>query len=173
MGFKINMADVANFGSGFLDANARQTQANLQLRQEELKANRDFIVAQKKDKYAAELELYKEEKKKATKIQRLNDEAKAASAEGGAYDAQLYGNRYLLATLGAAEVKVLKDANPESFQRMALDIGSKPKDFKFSLNRDMIDKQSQADVSIINSTFADEMKNAKGDDALVGKLRGK
>ena len=172
MGFKINMADVANFGSGFLDANAKNTANNLKLRQEELKANRDFVIAQKKDKYAAELELYKEEKKKATKIQRLNDEAKAASAEGGAYDAQLYGNRYLLATLGAAEVKVLKDANPESFQRMALDIGSKPKDFKFSLNRDMIDKQSQADVSIINSTFADEMKNAKGDDALVGKLRG-
>lgn len=172
MGFKINMADVANFGVGFLDANAKNTANNLKLRQDELKANREFIIAQKKDKYAAELELYKKEKEKAAKVQRLNDEAKAASAEGGSYDAQLYGNRYLLATLGAAEVKVLKDANPESFQKMVLNIGSNPKDFKFSLSRDMIDKQAQADVSIINSTFADEMKNAKGDDALVGKLRG-
>lgn len=172
MGFKISMTDVANFGSGFLDANAKNTANNLKLRQQELEANREFIVAQKKDKYAAELELYKEEKKKASRIQRLNDEAKAASADGGSYDAQLYGNRYLLATLGAAEVKVLKDANPESFQRMALDIGSNPKDFKFSLSRDMIDKQAQADVSIINSTFANEMKNAKGEDALANKLRG-
>ena len=175
MGFKINMADVANFGSGFLDANARQTQANLQLRQEELKANRDFIVAQKKDKYAAELELYKEEKKKAAEIEALNNEAKTASAKGGSYNAELYGNRYLLATLGAAKLKVLQDSyknNPGAYQQMASDIGSNPKDFKFSLSRDMIDKQSQTDVSIINSTFADEMKNAKGDDALVGKLRG-
>jgi len=171
MGFKINMADVANFGVGFLDANAKNTANNLKLRQDELKANRDFIIAQKKDKYAAQLEIYKKEKEKAAKVQRLNDEAKAASAEGGSYDAQLYGNRYLLATLGAAEVKVLKDANPESFQKMVLNIGSNPKDFKFSLSRDMIDKQAQADVSIINSTFADEMKNAKGDDVLVGKLR--
>lgn len=172
MGFKINMADVANFGVGFLDANAKNTANNLKLRQDELKSNREFIIAQKKDKYAAELQLYKKEKEKAAKVQRLNDEAKAASAKGGSYDAQLYGNRYLLATLGADEVKVLRDANPESFQRMALNIGSNPKDFKFSLSRDMIDKQAQADVSIINSTFADEMKNAKGDDALVGKLRG-
>lgn len=172
MGFKINMADVANFGVGFLDANAKNTANNLKLRQDELKSNREFIIAQKKDKYAAELQLYKKEKEKAVKVQRLNDEAKAVSAKGGSYDAQLYGNRYLLATLGADEVKVLRDANPESFQRMVLNIGSNPKDFKFSLSRDMIDKQAQADVSIINSTFADEMKNAKGDDALVGKLRG-
>lgn len=172
MGFKINMADVANFGVGFLDANAKNTANNLKLRQDELKSNREFIIAQKKDKYAAELQLYKKEKEKAAKVQRLNDEAKAVSAKGGSYDAQLYGNRYLLATLGADEVKVLRDANPESFQRMALNIGSNPKDFKFSLSRDMIDKQAQADVSIINSTFADEMKNAKGDDVLVGKLRG-
>lgn len=172
MGFKINMADVANFGVGFLDANAKNTANNLKLRQDELKSNREFIIAQKKDKYAAELQLYKKEKEKAAKVQRLNDEAKAVSAKGGSYDAQLYGNRYLLATLGADEVKVLRDANPESFQRMVLNIGSNPKDFKFSLSRDMIDKQAQADVSIINSTFADEMKNAKGDDALVGKLRG-
>ena len=50
---KISLADVANFGTGFLTANQKNTENNLKLRQEQLKADRDFYLAQKKDKYAA------------------------------------------------------------------------------------------------------------------------
>ena len=39
---KINLADVASFATGFLNANQKNTENNLKLRQEQLKADRDF-----------------------------------------------------------------------------------------------------------------------------------
>ena len=164
MGFKISMRDVASFGSGILQANEKNTESNLKLRQEELKANRDFIIAQKKDKYAAELEMYKEEKKKAAEIDRLNSNAKDSEMSKDAYATQ-----YLMTTLGTEKYKILA-TNPERLQEAISSIDT-PKNYKFSLNRNMIDKQAQADVSIINNTFADEMKNSKGENVIASKVR--
>ena len=164
MGFKISMRDVASFGSGILQANEKNTESNLKLRQEELKANRDFIIAQKKDKYAAELEMYKEEKKKAAEIDRLNSNAKDSAMSKDAYATQ-----YLMTTLGTEKYKILA-TNPERLQEAISSIDT-PKNYKFSLNRNMIDKQAQADVSIINNTFADEMKNSKGENVIASKVR--
>jgi hypothetical protein len=164
MGFKISMRDVASFGSGILQANEKNTENNLKLRQDELKANRDFIIAQKKDKYAAELEMYKEEKKKAAEIDRLNSNAKDSEMSKDAYATQ-----YLMTTLGTEKYKILA-TNPERLQEAISSIDT-PKNYKFSLNRNMIDKQAQADVSIINNTFADEMKNSKGENVIASKVR--
>jgi len=162
---KISLADVANFGTGFLTANQKNTENNLKLRQEQLKADRDFYLAQKKDKYAAELALYKKEKEKAAEITRLNEEVKNNKLGQEAYAAQ-----YLMTTLGADKYKLLQ-SQPETLNKMISDI-KETKDYKFSLNRDLIDKQAQVDTATINKVFAEEMKNAKGDDVLVNKVRG-
>ena len=162
---KISLADVANFGTGFLTANQKNTENNLKLRQEQLKADRDFYLAQKKDKYAAELALYKKEKEKAAEITRLNEEVKNNKLGQEAYAAQ-----YLMTTLGADKYKLLQ-SQPETLNKMISDI-KETKDYKFSLNRDLIDKQAQVDTATINKVFAEEMKSAKGDDVLVNKVRG-
>jgi hypothetical protein len=162
---KISLADVANFGTGFLTANQKNTENNLKLRQEQLKADRDFYLAQKKDKYAAELTLYKKEKEKAAEITRLNEEVKNNKLGQEAYAAQ-----YLMTTLGADKYKLLQ-SQPETLNQMLSDI-KETKDYKFSLNRDLIDKQAQVDTATINKVFAEEMKSAKGDDVLVNKVRG-
>ena len=162
---KISLADVANFGTGFLTANQKNTENNLKLRQEQLKADRDFYLAQKKDKYAAELTLYKKEKEKAAEITRLNEEVKNNKLGQEAYAAQ-----YLMTTLGADKYKILQ-SQPDVLTGMLNDI-KETKDYKFSLNRDLIDKQAQVDTATINKVFAEEMKSAKGDDVLVNKVRG-
>jgi hypothetical protein len=162
---KISLADVANFGTGFLTANQKNTENNLKLRQEQLKADRDFYLAQKKDKYAAELALYKNEKEKAAEITRLNEEVKNNKLGQEAYAAQ-----YLMTTLGVDKYKLLQ-SQPETLNKMISDI-NETKDYKFSLNRDLIDKQAQVDTATINKVFAEEMKSAKGDDVLVNKVRG-
>ena len=145
---KISLADVANFGTGFLTANKKNTENNLKLRQEQLKADRDFYLAQKKDKYAAELTLYKKEKEKAAEITRLNEEVKNNKLGQEAYAAQ-----YLMTTLGADKYKLLQ-SQPETLNQMLSDI-KETKDYKFSLNRDLIDKQAQVDTATINKVFAE------------------
>ena len=162
---KISLADVANFGTGFLTANQKNTENNLKLRQEQLKSDREFHIAQKKDKYAAQLEMYKKEKEKAAEITRLNEEVKNNKLGQEAYAAQ-----YLMTTLGADKYKLLQ-SQPETLNQMLSDI-KETKDYKFSLNRDLIDKQAQVDTATINKVFAEEMKSAKGDDVLVNKVRG-
>ena len=161
---KISLADVANFGTGFLTANQKNTENNLKLRQEQLKSDREFHIAQKKDKYAAQLEMYKKEKEKAAEITRLNEEVKNNKLGQEAYAAQ-----YLMTTLGADKYKLLQ-SQPETLNQMLSDI-KETKDYKFSLNRDLIDKQAQVDTATINKVFAEEMKSAKGDDVLVNKVR--
>ena len=162
---KINLADIASFTTGVLDANQKETQKKINIREKQLQADRDFRIAQKQDKYAAELALYKKEKEKATEITRLNEEVKNNKLGQEAYAAQ-----YLMTTLGADKYKLLQ-SQPNVLQKMINDI-QETKDYKFSLNRDLIDKQAQADVSTINKVFAEEMKNPKGQDFLVNKIRG-
>jgi hypothetical protein len=162
---KISLTDVASFATGVLNANEANTKARIKLREKQLQADRDFNIAQKQDKYAAELALYKKEKEKATEITRLNEEVKNNKLGQEAYAAQ-----YLMTTLGADKYKLLQ-SQPNVLQKMINDI-QETKDYKFSLNRDLIDKQAQVDVSTINKVFSDEMKNPKGEDVLVNKIRG-
>jgi hypothetical protein len=162
---KISLTDVASFATGVLHANQKNTENRIKLREKQLQADRDFNIAQKQDKYAAELALYKKEKEKAAEITRLNEEVKNNKLGQEAYAAQ-----YLMTTLGADKYKLLQ-SQPETLNKMLSDI-KETKDYKFSLNRDLIDKQAQVDISTINKVFAEEMKNPKGEDVLVNKVRG-
>jgi hypothetical protein len=109
--------------------------------------------------------LYKKEKEKAAEITRLNEEVK-----NNKLGQEAYATQYLMTTLGADKYKILQ-SQPDVLTGMLNDI-KETKDYKFSLNRDLIDKQAQVDISTINKVFSDEMKNAKGDDVLVNKVRG-
>jgi len=78
MGF---FTDVGNFATGMVERDRELTNEKLAIRAEELKANRDLMIAMKKDKYSVDIANYKVEKEKANEIQKLN----SVAAKGDIY----------------------------------------------------------------------------------------
>ena len=165
MGFKLSLKDIGNFATGAIERDKEITKENLAIRADELKANRELMISMKKDKYASDINEYKKERAKANEINRLNA---IAAAEPGGMDKKVYAQQYLLAVHGPENYKILQ-SNPENFNKMLNDITT-PKDYKFTLDRKSIDKQMEADTTIINKGFADAIENAKGDSFLINKI---
>jgi hypothetical protein len=125
------------------------------------------MIAMKKDKYAADIAEYKKEKAKANEINRLN-----AVAAKGDMDSNAYAQQYLMATLGTEKYKAMQQTDPEGFKDMIANFGG-AKDYKFTLDRNSLDKQLETDTKIINKGFSKAIENAKGDSFLINKILGK
>jgi len=76
MGF---FKDLGNFATGAIERDRELTNEKLKIRAEELQANRDLMIAMKKDKYAADIAEYKKEKRAANEIKKLAAEFKRTS----------------------------------------------------------------------------------------------
>ena len=161
MGF---FTDVGNFATGMVERDRELTNEKLAIRAEELKANRDLMIAMKKDKYSADIANYKAEKEKANEIQKLN-----SVAAKGDMDKSSYAKQYLLHSLGTEKFNALQKSDPEGFLDMVANIGS-ARDYKFTTDRESIDNQFSVDTKIVNKGFADAIENAKGDSFLINKL---
>ncbi len=161
MGF---FTDMGNFATGMVERDRELTNEKLAIRAEELKANRDLMIAMKKDKYAADIANYKAEKEKANEIQKLN-----SVAAKGDMDKSSYAKQYLLHSLGTEKFNALQKSDPEGFLDMVANIGS-ARDYKFTTDRESIDNQFSVDTKIVNKGFADAIENAKGDSFLINKL---
>ena len=164
----ISLIDLGNFAAGAIERDREITNENLKIRAEELQANRDLMISMKKDKYAADIAEYKKEKAKANEINRLNA---VAANQPGEISKEAYAQQYLLAIHGPEKYKILQ-SNPETFNKMLNDINA-PRDYKFSLDRNTIDKQLEVDTKIVNKGFAKAIENAKGDSFLINKILGK
>ena len=114
----ISLTDLGNFASGAIERDREITNENLKVRGEELRANRDLMLAMKKDKYAADIAEYKKEKAKANEINRLN-----SVAAKGDMDSNAYAQQYLMATLGTEKYKVMQQTDPEGFRDMIANFG--------------------------------------------------
>lgn len=163
----ISLTDLGNFASGAIERDREITNENLKVRGEELRANRELMLAMKKDKYAADIAEYKKEKAKANEINRLN-----SVAAKGDMDSNAYAQQYLMATLGTEKYKVMQQTDPEGFKDMIANFGG-AKDYKFTLDRNSLDKQLETDTKIINKGFSKAIENAKGDSFLINKILGK
>lgn len=163
----INLTDLGNFAYGAIERDREITNENLKIRAEELQANRELMIAMKKDKYAADIAEYKKEKAKANEINRLN--SVAASEQ---MSPELYAQQYLMATLGTEKYKAMQQTDPEGFKDMIANFGG-AKDYKFTLDRNSLDKQLETDTKIINKGFSKAIENAKGDSFLINKILGK
>jgi len=161
MGF---FTDMGNFATGMVERDRELTNEKLAIRAEELKANRDLMIAMKKDKYAADIANYKVEKEKANEIQKLN-----SVAAKGDMDKSSYAKQYLLHSLGTEKFNALQKSDPEGFLDMVANISS-ARDYKFTTDRESIDNQFSIDTKIVNKGFADAIENAKGDSFLINKL---
>ena len=163
----ISLTDLGNFATGAIERDREITNENLKVRGEELRANRELMLAMKKDKYAADIAEYQKEKAKSNEINRLN-----SVAAKGDMDSNAYAQQYLMATLGTEKYKVMQQTDPEGFKDMISNFGG-AKDYKFSLDRNSLDKQLETDTKIINKGFSKAIENAKGDSFLINKILGK
>ena len=170
MGF---FTDVGNFAKGMIERDREITNENLAIRAEELKANRDLMIAMKKDKYAADIAEYKKEKAKSNEIKQLN-----SAAASGNMDNESYAKQFLLHSLGTEKFNALQKADPAGFLDMVDNIASQAKangglDYKFTIDRNSLDNQFGTDTKIINKGFAQAIEDAKGDSFLINKILNK
>ena len=155
----ISLIDLGNFAAGAIERDREITNENLKIRGEELRANRDLMLAMKKDKYAADIAEYKKEKAKANEIKKLNAEAPNMTQES-------YATQYLIHNLGPEKYKIMQQTDPEGLKDMIANFGS-PRDYKFTMDRNSLDKQLETDTKIINKGFSKAIENAKGDSFLI------
>ena len=170
MGF---FRDVGNFATGMVERDRELTNEKLAIRAEELKANRDLMIAMKKDKYAADIAEYKKEKAKSNEIKQLN-----SAAASGNMDNESYAKQFLLHSLGTEKFNALQKADPQGFLDMVSNVANQAKsngglDYKFTLDRNSIDNQFGTDTKIINKGFAQAIEDAKGDSFLINKILNK
>lgn len=158
----ISLKDLGNIATGAIQRDRELTRENLAIRHEELKANRDFLVAQKQKKYDKELENYYKEKEKFDTINQANE-----MYNKKAIDARTYAATIL--PLTNPNWKNLddktKEANINNFQGETIP-------YKLIGNEEEIQKQAATINAKINSVTADEIKNAKGDSFLINKILG-
>lgn len=167
MGF---WTDLGNIAVGAIDRDRENTAAKFKNRADELKANRDLNIAMKKDKYAADLKSYNEERNKANEIKKLNAEAPGLSHT-------TYAKRYMLHTLGADNFNALQKSDPEGFLDMVNNFAEKVQNqgtlsYKSTIDRDVLDNKFKADTTLINKAYSKELENARGDSFLIKKIIG-
>src|SRR5210317_724712 len=167
------LTDLGNFATGAIERNRELTNEKLAIRAEELKANRDLMIAMKKDKYAADIAEYKKEKAKSNEIKQLN-----SAAAAGNMDNESYAKQFLLHSLGTEKFNALQKADPQGFLDMVSNVANQAKsngglDYKFTLDRNSIDNQFGTDTKIINKGFAQAIEDAKGDSFLINKILNK
>ena len=169
----ISLMDLGNFAAGAIERDREITNENLKIRAEELQANRDLMIAMKKDKYAADIAEYKKEKAKANEIKQLN-----SAAASGNMDNESYAKQFLLHSLGTEKFNALQKADPQGFLDMVSNVANQAKsnkglDYKFTIDRNSLDNQFSTDTKIINKGFAQAIEDAKGDSFLINKILGK
>ena len=167
------LTDLGNFATGAIERDRELTNEKLAIRAEELKANRDLMIAMKKDKYAADIAEYKKEKAKSNEIKQLN-----SAAAAGNMDNSSYAKQFLLHSLGTEKFNALQKADPQGFLDMVSNVANQAKsngglDYKFTLDRNSIDNQFGTDTKIINKGFAQAIEDAKGDSFLINKILNK
>ena len=167
------LTDLGNFATGAIERDRELTNEKLAIRAEELKANRELMIAMKKDKYAADIAEYKKEKAKSNEIKQLN-----SAAASGNMDNESYAKQFLLHSLGTEKFNALQKADPQGFLDMVSNVANQAKsngglDYKFTLDRNSIDNQFGTDTKIINKGFAQAIEDAKGDSFLINKILNK
>ena len=167
MGF---WTDLSNVAVGAIERDRENTAEKFKNRADELKANRDLNIAMKKDKYAADLKAYNEEKKKADEIKKLNSSAAGMSNES-------YAKQYMLHTIGVDKFNALQKSDPEGFLDMVNNFADKVKNqgtlgYNSTIDRDVLDNQFKADFTLVNKAYSKAIEDAKGDSFLIKKIIG-
>ena len=154
--------DLANFGVGAIERDRELTNEKLTIRAEELKANRDFLIKQKEDKYKREIDEYTKEKEKFDIINQANK----------MYDLKSIDARTYAATILPITNPNWKDLDEKTKQINISNFEGKTIDYKLVGNINEIEKQAASINSQINKITSEKIKDAKGDSFLINKIIG-
>jgi hypothetical protein len=164
----ISLKDLGSFATGAIERDRELTSEKFAIRADELKANRDMVIAMKKDKYAADIAEYKIENEKAKEIKSLNA---TASTAAGKMSNESYAKRFLLAELGAEKYKILKEDDKAGFEDMIANYAALgARKYNNTIDRESLDTNFKADAAVVAKTFANELEAAKGDSFLINKI---
>ena len=158
----INLKDLGNIATGMYERDKELTRENLAIRHEELKANRDFLVAQKQKKYDRQVENYYKEKEKFDTINQANE----------MYNKKAIDARTYAATILPLTNPNWKNLDEKTKQSNIASFDGQTINYKLIGSEEEIQKQAAEMNAKINSVTAEEIKNAKGDSFLIKKILG-
>jgi len=154
------LRDIGNAAVGAIERDREITKEDLILRAENLKANQQILVEQKKKKYNKELESYYAEKKKFDDIEKMNAWAKDGTVNKDAYAA------FAL----SSTIPDWKSIPNDTKSDMIANYDGTTIDYKISGSAAEINAKAAKAMSLINDQTAEEIKNAKGNSFLINKI---
>lgn len=167
MGF---WTDLSNVAVGAIERDRENTAAKLQDRKDELKANRDFYIAQKQKKYESEMKAFEDEQKKYKAVQAVN-----SKFEGQEVNPADWSRDYLFNYKPELYNSIIKQADGDT--ELAEQLFKKQYSdnlalFTPSTTRDAVDEKIRKEVESITADYNTKIKNARGDSFLISKLIG-
>tara|TARA_Y100000385_G_C13067378_1_gene627354 strand:- start:292 stop:2058 length:1767 start_codon:yes stop_codon:yes gene_type:complete len=167
----ISLKDFGSFAVGAIEEDKRLTEKKFKNRAEELKANRDFVIAQKQKKYESEIKSFESEQKKYKAIQSANAKYEGQDNVNKADWAKAYLFEYKPEQYNAIVKQA--DGDIEYMNTLFADQASKNLvNYKTSTTRDAIDDNIRNEVESITADYNNRLENAQGDSFLISKLIG-
>jgi hypothetical protein len=166
----ITLKDLGNFATGAIERDRELTDKALEDRREQLKSNREAILAMKAKRYDSEIKDFEKENAKYQAIKSVNNQF-----EGQEITPSQWGQAYLKETDAATYNNLIKTYADdvvglnEAFSKYYSPNLSK---FKLSTTRDAIENKTQEEIKSINADYNDKIKNARGDSFLIAQLLG-
>jgi len=168
----ITLRDIGSFATGAIERDRELTAQAAKDRADELKANRDAILAMKAKRYDSEIKDFEEQNTKYKAIKSVNDQFDGMENVAPSD----WGQAYLRATDTSTYNNLLKQYEGDLVglkQAFATYYTPGLAKFKVTTTREAIDTKTQEDIKKINADYGEKIKNAKGDSFLIAKLLGK
>ncbi len=167
----ISLRDLGSFATGAIERDRELTSEKFKIRADELKANRDFVIAQKQKKYESEIKSFEDEQKKYKAIQSVNAKYEGQDNVNKAAWAKDYLFEYKPEQYNAIVKQA--DGDMELMNSLFSEQASKNLvTYKTSTTRDAIDDNIRSEVESITADYNNRLENAKGDSFLISKLIG-
>jgi len=158
---------------GMYDKSKQYQKEDFVLRAEELKAEKDSLIARKNKKYNMEIESYYKELEKKKEIDSLNSQF---AQLGENADVNAYATKYLMTTDKYWGTYTPEERKAEVF-KLAKSIeegGFKPFSYQMqSQDPDKLDKTLASEEKLILKKYKDELQKSKDNNFLVNKVLGK
>ena len=154
------LTDIGNVAVGAIERDREITKEDLIIRAENLKANQQILVEQKKKKYDKELEDYYAEKKKFDDTERMN-----SLFSEGAIDDRTYAGFAL-----SQEIPNFDSLPEKTKESMIANYKGKTFNYELTGSAEEINKKAASAITLINDETSEAIKNAKGNSFLINKI---
>jgi len=163
----ITLRDIGSFATGAIERDRELTAQAAKDKADELKANRDAILAMKAKRYDSEIKDFEEQNTKYKAIKAVNDQF-----EGKEVVPSEWGETYLRTTDASTYNSLVKQYEDDTEGlKKAFATYYNPK-FTLNTTRDAIENKTEENIKKINTEYNNKIKNARGDSFLIAQLLG-